>query len=67
MLRKKGRVTVISGGREIWEDIRYAQNSYVQNIDPTEEITIGYNQTISAFQYTPKIIVVPVNNGGYIH
>lgn len=41
MLRKKGRVTVISGGREIWEDIRYAQNSYVQNIDPTEEITIG--------------------------
>lgn len=60
MLRKKGRVTVTNGGREIWEDIRYAQNSYVQNIDPTEEITIGYNQTITGFQYTPKIIVVPV-------
>jgi len=60
MLRKKGRVTVINGGREIWEDIRYAQNSYVQNIDASEEITIGYNQTITGFQYAPKIIVVPV-------
>lgn len=59
-LREKGRVKVINGGREIWEDIRYAQNAYVQRIDPTEEIAIGYNQTITGFQYTPKIIVVPV-------
>lgn len=60
MLRKKGNVKVINGGREIWEDIRYAQNAYVQRIDPTEEIAIGYNQTITGFQYSPKIIVVPV-------
>lgn len=60
MLRKKGNVKTINGGRVIWEDIRYAQNAYVQRIDPTEEITIGYNQTITGFEYSPKIIVVPV-------
>lgn len=59
-LDKKKRNKVINGGREIWEDIRVAQNSYVQRIDPTEEITIGYNQTLTGFQYSPKIIVVPV-------
>lgn len=60
MLRKKGNVKVINGGRVIWEDIRYAQNSYVQRIDPTEEIAMGYNQTITGFEYSPKIITVPV-------
>lgn len=60
MLRKKGNVKVINGGREIWEDILYAQNAYVQRIDATEEIALGYNQTITGFQYAPKIIVVPV-------
>lgn len=60
MLRKKGNVKTINGGRVIWEDIRYAQNAYVQRIDPTEQIAIGYNQTITAFEYSPKIIVVPV-------
>lgn len=60
MLRKKNRINVINGGRVIWEDILVAQNNYVQRIDPTEEITIGYNQTITGFEYTPKIIVVPV-------
>lgn len=60
MLRKKGRVVTVNGGREIWEDIRYAQNAFVQRIDPTEEVTPGYNQTITGFQYPPKIIVVPV-------
>lgn len=59
-LRKKDRVKVISGGRVIWEDILYAQNAYVQSIDPTEQITIGYNQTITGFEYSPKILVVPV-------
>jgi len=59
-LKKKGRIKVINGGRVIWEDIRYAQNAFVQHIDPTEEITIGYNQTITGFEYSPKIIVVPV-------
>ena len=29
MLRKKGNAKTINGGRVIWEDIRYAQNSYV--------------------------------------
>lgn len=60
MLRKKGNVKTINGGRVIWEDIRVAQNAYVQRIDPTEEISIGYNQTITGFEYSPKIIVVPV-------
>jgi hypothetical protein len=60
MLKKKGNVKTINGGRVIWEDIRYSQNSYVQRIDPTEEITLGYNQTITGFEYSPKIIVVPV-------
>lgn len=59
-LRKKGRIKVINGGRVIWEDIRYAQNAYVQRIDPTEEIALGYNQTITGFEFSPKIIVVPV-------
>jgi len=59
-LRKKGNVVTISGGRVIWEDIQYAQNSYVQRIDPSEEINLGYNQTITGFEYSPKIIVVPV-------
>lgn len=60
MLKKKGNVKTINGGRVIWEDIRYAQNAYVQRIDPTEEIAVGYNQTLTGFEYTPKIIVVPV-------
>lgn len=60
MLRKKGRLQTINGGRVIWEDIRHQQNSFVQRIDPTEEIAIGYNQTITGFEYSPKIIVVPV-------
>jgi hypothetical protein len=59
-LKKKNRVNTIGGGRVIWEDIKYAQNAYVQRIDPTEEISLGYNQTITGFEYTPKIIVVPV-------
>lgn len=59
-LKKKGRVLTINGGRVIWEDILYAQNAYVQRIDPTEEIAIGYNQTITGFEYSAKIIVVPV-------
>lgn len=59
LLKKKGNVQVINGGREIWEDIRYAQNAYVQSIDPTEEFTIGFNQTITGFQFSPKIILVP--------
>lgn len=59
-MRKKGLIKTINGGRVIWEDIKYQQNQYVQRIDPTEEITLGYNQTIGAFEYSPKIIVVPV-------
>lgn len=59
-LKKKGLKKVINGGRVIWEDAKFQQNAYVQRIDPSEEITIGYNQTLTAFEYSPKIIVVPV-------
>lgn len=58
-MREKGRIITINGGREIYEDLLFAQNSYVQSIDPTEEITLGYNQTITGFQFSPKIVVVP--------
>lgn len=58
-LRKKKRVITINGGRIIWENIRYTQNAYVQRIDPTETIALGYNQTLTGFQYSPKIVVVP--------
>lgn len=60
MLRKKGRVQTVPGGRVIFENIRYAQNAYGQFIDPTEEIAMGYNQTITAFEYSPKIWTIPV-------
>lgn len=60
MLKKKGRVTTISGGRVIWEDIAFQQNNHVQRIDPQQQIVLGYNQTITGFEYSPKIIVVPV-------
>lgn len=60
MLKKKGRKKVINGGRVIFEDAMFQQNGYVQRIDPTEEITLGYQQTLTAFEYSAKIIVVPV-------
>lgn len=59
MLRKKGNVVTINGGRVIWEDILVAQNAYVQRIDPTQQITLGINQTITGFEYSPKIMVTP--------
>lgn len=59
-LKKLGRMTTVNGGYAIWEDILPYQNNYYQAIDPTEEITLGYNQTITGFQYSPKIGVVPV-------
>jgi hypothetical protein len=60
MLKKKGNLTTVPGGRELFEDIRIAQNGAVQNIDPTEEIQFNYNDTLSYFSYTPKVMVVPV-------
>lgn len=59
-LREKGKILTISGGRVIWEDTLFAQNAYVQSIDPTQEIVLGFNQTITGFEYSPKIVVVPV-------
>jgi len=59
-MRKNGGIKEINGGRVIYEPIRYAQNAYVQRIDPTEVITLGHNQTLTGFEYSPKIIVVPV-------
>ena len=59
MLREKKRFKVIDGGRVIWENARVQQNQYVQRIDPTEDITMGYNQTLTGFEYSPKIMVVP--------
>lgn len=59
-LRKLGNIEEIDGGRVIWEDLHFAQNQYYQAIDPTQEIVIGYNQTITGFEFSPKIAVVPV-------
>jgi hypothetical protein len=60
LMRKKGLVKTINGGRVIWKTARIAQNQFVQRIDPTEEIALGRNDTITAFEYSPKIILVPV-------
>ena len=59
-MRQNGGIKTISGGRFISENIRIAQNQYVQLIDADEEITMGYNNTLADFQFTPKIIVTPV-------
>ena len=59
-MRKSGGVKTISGGRFISENIRIAQNQFVQLIDPDEEIAMGYNNTLADFQFSPKIIVTPV-------
>lgn len=58
-MRKNGGIKTISGGRFISENIRIAQNQYVQLIDADEEISMGYNNTLAAFAFTPKIIVTP--------
>lgn len=55
-----GGVRTIDGGRVIWINAKLLQNSFVQHIDPNEEINLGYNQTLTTFEYSPKIIVVPV-------
>lgn len=60
MLKQKGRVKTINGGRVIWEPARIAQNSFVQRIDASEEIVLGRNDVINQFEYSPRIIVVPV-------
>lgn len=59
-MRKSGGIKTIAGGRFISENIRIAQNGYVQLIDPDEEIAMGYNNTLASFEFTPKIIVTPV-------
>lgn len=59
-LRKAGRVKTISGGRVFWEPALIAQNGYVQRIDPTEQITMGYQPVLTDFEYAPKIMVTPI-------
>lgn len=58
-LRKNGGIKVGDFGRYISENIRLAQNAYVQLIDADEDIAMGYNNTLGDFQFTPKIIVTP--------
>ncbi len=60
LMKKEGNIVEVPGGREIWEDFMGFQNAYYQAIDATEEIALGYNQTITGFQYSPKIAVIPV-------
>jgi len=59
-IKKNGGISVGDHGRFISENIRLVQNQYVQLIDPADEITMGYNNTLGDFQYTGKIIVTPV-------
>lgn len=59
-MRKTGGVKTGNFGRFISENIRLVQNQYVQLIDADEEITMGYNNTLGDFQFTPKIIVTPM-------
>jgi len=60
MMKKKGLVKEDLGGRAIYEEFAYAQNSAYQAIDATQEIDLTFNQTLDAFVYTPKQSVVPV-------
>ena len=59
-MRKTGGIKTGNYGRFISENIRLAQNQYVQLIDADEEISMGYNNTLGDFQFTPKIIVTPM-------
>lgn len=59
-IKAAGGVKTINGGRVFWEPAKIAQNGYVQRIDPTEEITLGYQPTITDFEYSPKIMVCPI-------
>lgn len=59
-IKEAGGVKTISGGRVFWEPALIAQNGYVQRIDPTEQITMGYQATFTDFEYSPKIMVTPV-------
>lgn len=59
-LKAKGRMTTIPGGRVIWEPAAIVQNQFVQRIDPTQQITMGFNDTLGTFEYTGKLMVVPI-------
>lgn len=59
ILERKKRVQVVPGGRLIWMPARINRNQYIQRIDPTEEITLGHNEIIRGFEYSPKIYVAP--------
>lgn len=60
LMRKQGQIKTVAGGRVMQCNIRYAQNAYVQYVDASEEFTPGYNKTLDGFEYSPKIILVPV-------
>lgn len=59
-IKEAGGVKTISGGRVFWEPALIAQNGYVQRIDPTQEITMGYQPVLTDFEYAPKIMVTPI-------
>lgn len=59
-IRKRGGIKTGNFGRFISENVRLAQNQYVQLIDADEDIAMGYNNTLGDFQFTPKIIVTPM-------
>ena len=59
-MRKTGNIKTGNFGRFISENIRLAQNQYVQLIDADEEIAMGFNNTLGDFQFTPKIVVTPM-------
>ena len=41
MLKQKGRVKIVNGGRVIYEAARIAQNQYVQRIDASEQFSVS--------------------------
>ncbi len=59
-MKKLGRIKTGKHGREFWLRARLAQNDYVQMIEARESITMGENQVLGGFTYSPKIMVVPV-------
>lgn len=59
-IKEAGGAKTISGGRVFWEPALIAQNGYVQRIDATEEITMGFQPVFTDFEYAPKIMVTSV-------
>lgn len=59
-ITKRGRAKSVDGGREIYENLRYAQNQSFQWYSGTEYLNIALNDTMTAARYPWKQCSVAV-------